>query len=183
MIAAARPLVSFFYGPGFEEAILPLQLLAAALPLAFIGAVLWRALAARNQQDTVLVARLLSLLPRLGGAYLFIYLLAVQGAAFSATANLVISMLLLAFFLNRDGISLKLARNGWRFALAAIGMGLVTWLLSNIASIWILVPLAALIYGILIVVFRAFSSDDYAIFRSIWQPRFIVKNQSPEKSL
>ena len=121
-------------------------------------------------------ASLVSLVPRLGGGFLFVYFLAVKGAAASATVNLIISVLLLAFFLYRDGISLTLGRSGWRFALAAIGMGLATWLLSDQISIWFLMPLAALFYGILIVVFRAFSPDDYAIFRSIWQPRFIAKD-------
>jgi O-antigen/teichoic acid export membrane protein len=148
-----------------------LQVLSAGLPMAFIGAVLWRALAARDQQDMVLVSRLVSLVIRLGGGFLLIYLLSLTGAALSATTNLVISMLLFAVFLHRDGISLKLVNNGWRFTLAAIGMGLATWLLSNTLSIWFLVPFAALLYGILIVAFRAFSPDDYTIFRSIWQPR------------
>lgn len=175
IIVTAHPIVDWLYGPGFEKSILPLQILSAGLPIAFISAVLWRALAARNKQDKVLFARIITLITRLGGGLLLISLTAMAGAAFSATLNLALGMILLAIFLNRDGIGLNFIRISWKFALAASGMGIAIWTLGKSTSLWLLVPTAMAVYAILIMMFRAFSTDDFAIFRNIWQHRFAEK--------
>ena len=177
LIIIAGPTIELFYGSGFEKSILPLQILSAGLPIAFVSAVLWRALAARNKQDTVLATRIVSLVTRLGGGWLLVSFASMVGAALSATLNLILGMVLLALFLSRDGISLNFLRNGWKFALAASGMGLAIWFISEITSIWVLIPTAVIIYGFLVLIFRAFSQEDYKIFRNILQPSFVKNNQ------
>jgi O-antigen/teichoic acid export membrane protein len=170
IIAAAEPIIELFYGPGFESAVRPLQILAWNIPLAYVSAVLWRALAARNRQDSVLWVRIITLFTRLGGGYLLILWWGAVGAAIAAAANLLLNMLLLVFYIKREKIQLHFFRLGWRFTLAALGMGIVTWLLQHQLSLWALVPLAGAIYAILVLVLRGFSSDDFALIRQVWQP-------------
>jgi len=175
MIAAAKPITHLLYGAGFEDAIQPLQILSIGLPLAFVGAVLWRSLAARNQQDLVLGTRLVSLVTRLGGGYLLIYFWHGNGAAVSATFNLLLTAGLLAYFLHRFGVATQFWGLSWRLLLASVCMGLLPWVLSPLLSLWLLVPLAGLAYVALAWLLRVFSPDDYAIIRTVWRPRLAEK--------
>ncbi len=170
MVAAARPIIQLFYGDGFETSILPMQLLSLGLPFAYVGAVLWRALTARNQQAVVLKVRIISLFLRLGGGVVLVYYWAEKGAAFSASLNLLITLLFMAFFLQREQVQLKFFQLGWRFALAALAMGALVWLGTGWLQIWLLVPLAVLVYAGLTLAFKAFSTDDLALFRQIRKP-------------
>ena len=175
MVVAARPIVALLYGDDFEQAVLPLQVLALGLPLAFVGAVLWRSLAARNQQDQVLMARIISLVVRLGGGYLLIFGWSTLGASVSATFNLFLTALLFAYFLQRGGAGIRFAHLGWRLFLAAVCMGIVAWLVSPYLPLWALVIFAALAYAGLVFLLRAFSPEDLLIFRSIWKPQLAKK--------
>ena len=170
IIATAEPIVRLFFGPGFEASVLPLQILAWDIPLAFFSAVLWRVLAARDQQDSVLWVRIITLFTRLGGGYFLISWLASLGAAITAPANLLLNTLLLAFYIKRSGIRINFLRLSWRFALAALGMGILTWTFSHQLQLWALVPLAGATYAVLVFLLKAFSPDDFALFRKIWQP-------------
>lgn len=176
MIAAAEPIIKLFYGSGFEAAVLPLQILAFNIPLAYVSAVLWRVLAARNEQDSVLRVRVITLFTRLGGGYLLVSWLGALGAAISTPANLFLNTLLLAFYTKRGGTQLHLLRLGWRFALAASGMGILTWGLGHHLLLWAVVPVAGAIYLILILLLKAFSPDDFALFRQMWQPRIAERS-------
>jgi len=175
MIVTARPIIELLYGPGFEAAIQPLQILSLGLPLAFAGAVLWRSLAARNQQDQVLISRIVSLAARLGGGYLLIAAWTTNGAAASASLNLLLSAVLFGYFLQRGGAGIQIGSLGWRLVLAAGGMGLAAWLLSPYLPLWALVPFAAAAYAGLVLLLRAFSAEDMLIFRSIWKPQLAKK--------
>ncbi len=170
LIALAGPIVRLLYGAGFETAVLPLQILAWNIPPAFVGSVFWRVLAARNRQDSILWVRIITLLTRLGGGYLLIWKWGIIGAAICAPANLLINALLLGLYIQREGIHLKLFQLGWRFTLAALAMGAVTWVLRDHLSIWLLVPLAGAIYLLLIVLLKGFEADDIALFHRVLRP-------------
>jgi len=75
---------------------------------------------------------------------------------------------LLSLYVKRDGTQLHALRLCWRFALVALTMGAVI-LTFRALQLWALVPLAAAIYVVLILLLRAFSPDDLALFRRIWQ--------------
>jgi len=170
LVGAAAPAILLFYGPGFESAVLPLQLMALNIPLAYISAVLWRVLAARNRQDAVLWVRIITLGTRLVGGYALIFLWGSIGAAISSSANLLLNTLLLALYIKRDKIQLHFVQLGWRFALAALGMGIVTWLLHYRLPLLALLPVAAVTYAALVMLLRGFSPDDLALFQQVWRP-------------
>jgi O-antigen/teichoic acid export membrane protein len=172
MAAAAEPIVNLIYGSGFEPSITALQLMAWNVPQFSLGAVLWRVLAARNQQDLVLRARIITLVIRLVSGYVLISQFSVVGAAVATTFNLFLNALLLAAYIKQDGTRLNLIPTGWRFAIAALGMGILTLVLHHL-DLWLLIPLVATIYTLLAFLLKAFSPDDFALFRKVWQPTTI----------
>jgi O-antigen/teichoic acid export membrane protein len=169
MIAVAGPIVKLAYGPGFEPAALLLQVLAWNIPSAFVSAVLWRVLAARNRQDSVLWVRIITLFTRLGIGYLLIWRWGALGAAISAPANLLLNTILLAFYIRRDGIHLNFVQLSWRFAFSALVMGAIIWVFRNQLNLWVLVPLAGSVYMFLVILLKGFAADDIALFRRVLQ--------------
>jgi O-antigen/teichoic acid export membrane protein len=171
MASAAAPAIRLFYGPGFEAAVLPLQIMAFDIPLGYVSAVLWRVLAARNRQDAVLWVRIITLSTRLGGGYLMMRWWGVLGASISVLTNLVLNTLLLAVYIRRSGIRLRFLALGWRFALAATVMSVLAWVLGPQVHLWLLVLIAAVVYAGLVVLLKGFDADDLALFRQLWQPK------------
>lgn len=169
IVGAAAPATRLFYGPGFEAAVLPLQIMALNIPLAYVSAVLWRVLAARNRQDRVLWVRIVTLITRLGGGYLLAVWWGVLGAAISVPLNLLLNTLLLALYVRRSGIQIHFVALGWRFALAAAAMGVVAWVLGPQLNLWLLVLIAAAVYAGLVLLLKGFGDDDLALFRQVWQ--------------
>lgn len=167
---AAEPIVRVFYGEGFGPAVTMLRVLSWAIPLVAINAVLWRVLVARNQQGAVLRVQLVMVALRIGGGALAIAVFAGVGASIVLPAALVFQMVLLAFFVRRDGIELHVLRDAERFALAAAGMGVVTWLFVSMFDLWLVVPLAVLVYAAFVWALRALSPDDVAFLRQVWRP-------------
>lgn len=169
-VVVAQPIIELLYGPGFGASVLPLQILVWALPIQALMAVLWRVLAARNQQNLDLRARVVSIVVRLGGGYLLIASLASVGAAVGVVASLVFNTFLLVRYVNLEGAGLRFSQLGWRCAAAAAGMGVVAWALSRQLQLWAVVPVAVAVYGVLSVVLKVFSSEDLALFRRVREP-------------
>jgi len=176
MIATAEPIINLFYGPGFETATLLLRVLAWTLPLAFFHSVLWRVLIARGQQGEVLLVRIITLCARLGCGYFLITSLASLGAAITAPVSLLLNALLLSFYIRRNGTKINFLLFTWRFALAATFMGVVIWTFRNYLPLWALVPMGGAIYAGLVFGLRAFSAEDFALFRQVWQLKTVSRN-------
>ena len=134
-----------------------------------LAAVLWRVLAARDQQHLDLHSRIISLVIRLAAGYVLIRVFAALGAAISAAASVLLNTCLLAHYVNRGTPRVHVSRLGFRCALATGGMALITWLLRNHIGLWGLIPIAATTYGVLVYVLRVLSRGDVSLIRRIWQ--------------
>jgi O-antigen/teichoic acid export membrane protein len=172
LIAIAEPAITLIYGEEFETAILSLRILALGIPPFFISSVLWRVLIARDHQNLVFRARVLTLFARIIGGYLFILWLGANGAALIAVIGWGLDVGMFAYYLRQEGIETNVFHMSWRFGLASLGMGLMTWALSQHLQVWWVVLLAAAIYAGLLVVLRAFSTDDVALFRQVLRPTY-----------
>lgn len=168
IFVAAQPIVRLIYGPGFEPSVVAVRLLAWQIPLVCLFAVLWRVLVARGQPDQLLRAQAVTTFGRLAGGCWLISSFASLGAAITTPVSALLFNVLLAYYVRRDGTRLRLFRLGWRLALAAFGMAVLIWPLSRQLQLWVLVPLAAAIYAALFILLRAFSPDDYDLFRKLW---------------
>jgi O-antigen/teichoic acid export membrane protein len=171
IVAGAKSITNLLFGPGFEEAVVPMQILAWTIPIFFVSSVLWRVLAARDQENSVLWARIITVFTRLGGGFALIAVWTLLGATISTVANLLLNTLLLGLYDIRNSNPLRYVSQSWRFGLAALVMGAFIWVFSPLVSFWILIPLAGTSYVMLVLLFKAFSVDDFALFRQIWQPQ------------
>lgn len=168
LAVAARPIVHAFYGDGFGESVLLLRIMAANVAIYCLQSVLWRVLAARGRQDAVFRAQLVTVVVRLAGGYALIAWIAATGAAVATVGAFALNTALLALQLRRIGVPVRILRSAWRFALATIAMGGVLALLLGAVQFWLLVLLGMLVYVTGIVLFRAFSREDVALFRRLF---------------
>ena len=171
IFVAARPIVDFLYGPGFGLSVLLVRIMALCIPLTFLFELLWRLLAARDQQNLMLRAQVVISLVRLAGGYALIAWLASTGAAVITALMILSHNLLLGFYTRRDGISLGICRQAWRLVVAALGMGTFAALLVDRSDLWIVVVAAAAFYSVLVVMLRALSPTEFALIRKISQMR------------
>jgi O-antigen/teichoic acid export membrane protein len=167
IMVTAEQIVSLLYGPGFASAVTPLRILALNIPLVSLWAVLWRVMVARDQQGRLVRMMLVVTCVELVGGGLLIVRLGSLGASISTTVSSLFYVLLLGICLRRSGGHIPFWALSWRFCLAAVVMGIVTWACRSLLQLWMLVPLAALTYGVLVFVLRAFSADDLALFRRV----------------
>jgi O-antigen/teichoic acid export membrane protein len=170
--ATAGPLVRLLFGPGFDQTVPLLRIMALYIPLVSLNSVYWRVLSARGQQHVVLKVQTFTTAVRLGGGYGLIVWLGPLGATLSGVGIILVHNWLLSRQIKSDGTQIPLLHLSWRLAAAALGMGAFTYALRRELAmpLWELVPLAGASYLILVVLFRAFSQDDISLLRSIWQP-------------
>ncbi len=170
MFAAAEPIITTLYGPGFEPSIAALRFLSFNVVLYCLFAVLWRVLSARGQQNLVLRVQVITLVTRAAGDVVFIAWLGALGAAIMTPLNLVLYCVLLGRDIRRGGTPLRLWAVTGRLMVAAVIMGVLTIVLCTWLPLWVVVPLAAVVYGVLVLLLRAVQPDDIALFRRIVQP-------------
>ena len=180
LFVAAEPIIHLLYGTGFEPSAMALRILAFDLPFAALYAVLWRVLVARQEQGIVLRAMIIVTLTELVAGYVLISRWASLGAAVNTPFISIFYVCLLALSLRSSGIQLFFLKFGWRFAIAALGMGILISAIGRGLELWVLVPVGVVTYSVLVVLFRAFSPEDIAMFRTFRQPRIAAKSQIDE---
>ena len=169
--AAARPLVHWLYGPSFEPSVAAVRIMAWCIPLTFVFELLWRLLAARDNQHLMLRAQVVTTLARLAGGYALIATMASLGAAINVLVTGLGHNLLLGFYAQQAGTRLGIWRLGWRLAVAALGMGVVAAVLATRSALWVVVPAGAALYATTALLLRALSLDEVALFRKMWRAR------------
>ena len=177
IFVTARPIVHLLYGDSFASTVLLLRIMSACIPLTFLFEVLWRLLAARDLQNLMLRAQVVSTVARLAGGYVLIGWLGGLGAAISTLSILLLHDLLLAFYVRRDGTELGILRLSGRFSLAALGMAVITGIFLNRSPLIFLIPLAVACYGVVTLSLRGLSKEDFEFFRNA-NPR-----QNPKESV
>jgi O-antigen/teichoic acid export membrane protein len=167
--AAAEAIIDLFYGPGFEESVAVFRLVTWHTVLAFVNNVFWRVLLARNEQRLALRVQVISGIIRIGLSFLLAPSLGSLGAAWALMGGYLVYTLLHIYYVRLGGTPLPLIRLSWRFIVAAAIMGAFTMVLVQQLSLLVVVFLAALIYAVSVLMLRAFSKEDWALFRQIWQ--------------
>jgi O-antigen/teichoic acid export membrane protein len=168
-IVAARPILALVYGAGFEPSVSALRIMAWCIPFSSLTSVLWRLLAARNQQNLLLRAQVLTTIARLSAGYGLILWLGVAGAALSTALTMLVQNLFMEFYVRRDGTRLGVIRLSWRVSMAALVMGVMAAMVVNRFPLWIVVLVAMTLYAALMVLLKAVSIDEFISMRKIWQ--------------
>ncbi len=171
LFVAAPGIIQGFFGSSFHDAVPLLRIMAFSYGLGTLHDLLWRVLAARGDQAQTLRLLLITTFFRLAGGVALITAFHGTGAAITITLTLLLHDVLLARAVRADGTRISLVRLGWRFAGGAALMGLVCFALQRAAPLWVVVPLAVVVYLVLILAFRAFSPDEVAaIKRALYAP-------------
>jgi O-antigen/teichoic acid export membrane protein len=165
IVAAADPIVRLLYGPGFGPSVPLVRIMAVGIPLTFLFELLWRLLAARDQQNLMLRAQVVMTAGRLAGGYALIGWLASLGAAVSTIAMMLAHNLLLGFYARSKGARFGIFRHAWRLSVAALAMGTFAALLVNKSQLWVVVVAAVVVYCGLIVLLGAFTPNELGELR------------------
>lgn len=167
----ADRIVLFFYGDDFMASIPVLRWLALIFIPIFLNEVLWRILVARDAQHLALRTQIAGVLTKAGISLLAVPFLSYNGTVLAVLATQLVYTSLHIFYVQRHDKPIPIVRLGWRLTLAALGMGIGVWLLArHVASIWVIVPAAVVLYGALLFLFRAFTSEEIsAVRRLVWR--------------
>jgi O-antigen/teichoic acid export membrane protein len=144
--------------------VLALRILAWNLPLYCLNGLLWRVLVARGEQSSNVRVQVITACTRLASGYALISAFGYLGAAVATVANLLLHNTLLSLYIKSDGTSLQTVLLGWRFAAIALITGLLMYALMGQFELWILAPVAALVYVSMALLFKAFSREDLDLF-------------------
>jgi len=167
MAITAGQIIPLIYGNKFQESVDVLRILSWYLPLIFFNNLLWRVLFVRGEQRVVFRWQLLTEILQ---AFLALWLTPIYGsigAAWAVLGGNLAYAVYFVYFLQRAQLPLPLVQVGWRFLLASAVMGLVAWVGSFNISIFIVIPVAAVIYIGVVWLLNAFSAEDKAIFMEI----------------
>lgn len=178
LFVAADRIISLFYGDDFGPGVTVLRILAVNVVLFNLHAILWRVLAARGEQGRVFRVQLVSTSARLGGGTALIAAFKSIGAAVTVPASLLVHVVLLGRAVRSDGTQLPLVRLSARFAAAAAGMGVVAFVLDRTTSLWLVVFGGAVVYAALVALFRAFSAEELALFKTLLPTRRLLPRGS-----
>jgi O-antigen/teichoic acid export membrane protein len=163
-LVAAPSIIRTIYGPGFEPATPILRALLLNIPMTSLLAVTWRVLAVRGEQGKVMRIQGVTSFVRVAAGYSLVYLFAGIGGALSVTGAYLIQNVLLLREVGRNGFGVPLVNLTWRLTFAAVVAGTVA-LLAHGAPLWKVIPLSASAYVISAVMLRAFSAEDFDLFR------------------
>jgi O-antigen/teichoic acid export membrane protein len=163
----ADKVINIFYGPGFEESIKTLRILAWYLPLAFCNMVLYRVLYVRGEQHHVFRIQFVSEIFQVILAIALIPLLGSNGAAYALIGGNLLYSILSIFFVRRDKTPLPLFRISWRFILASLVMGVTVYSFYSQVNLLLSITVAVIIYGGLLWLSRAFSSEDISLLKKM----------------
>jgi O-antigen/teichoic acid export membrane protein len=171
LLAEAKPIIETLFGHGFARSVVELQILAVNVTLFTLMGLFWRSVSARGRQDTVLRIQLMIIVTRLSTGTGLIYPLASLGAAIATALNSGLHVALLERVVRKSGVPAEIIRVGWRFALAAAIMGGLSWLAGHWLSIWLVTPLAAIVYVAALVALRAVPPEDVRTLRALLPAR------------
>jgi O-antigen/teichoic acid export membrane protein len=170
-LLTAKPIIALFYGDGYEQSVLPLQILSLILICSFLEEALWRLLIARDRQDLALKSQIIGIIFRVAAALALVPVASYVGTALALLVTFAFHSLLHIYYLHQIGCRIPFFRLGWRFGMAAMGMGGVLFLAAPSLNLFVTILLGVLVYAILVLLFKAFSPEDFDLLRRIVRPR------------
>ena len=168
-VVIADKIVYLFYGPDFGASVPVLRWLALIFIPIFLNEVLWRVLIARDEQHLALRSQIAGVISKGGVSFSAVPFMSYMGTVLAMLSTQAVYTSMHIFYVQRGGKPIPFIRLVWRFALAAVLMGSFSWLLALRFNLFIVVPLSIAFYIIMVILFRAFSSDDLALFSRLVQ--------------
>ncbi|RME71204.1 MAG: flippase [Chloroflexi bacterium] len=170
-IVCADSIIHFFYGDGYTASIPTLRILSLMIGIIFLEEILWRILVARDRQDAALKAQIAGISGRVFFALLLIPAWSYIGTAWAMVIAFSIHTLIHIYYVHKVSTPLPLLRLSWRYALAAVGMGVVLYFLNPHLPLLVTVSIGAVIYTGLVWLLKGFTAEDFDLLRRILHPR------------
>jgi O-antigen/teichoic acid export membrane protein len=169
-MVCAEPIIRLVYGEGYDQSIIVLQILGFVILPLFVQHIPWRILLARDRQDLALRAQIISVVTRIALALLLVPAGSYVGTALTLVIAMIADNLIHLYYMQKISDRIPFAQIGWRFTLAATGMGMSLLLFRRMFHLLVAVPLGMGVYGLLILLLKGFSSDDLDLLKRIWRP-------------
>lgn len=162
----ADRIILLFFPPEFTPSILALQVLIWFLPFSYINSVTHYVLIALNLQRYLTVAFIIGVAANVVGNVALIPSYSFVGAGLMTVLSEVILLLPFAYLVHKHLAPVSMLSLIVRPLLAAAVMGAVTWQLHD-AELWLLVPLAAVVYLTVLWALRVFDQHELAMLRQL----------------
>jgi len=167
VLLAERLIPLLFHGGGFRESAIALKVIGLGLTLIFLNLMSRYVLAALNEQRAYLRAILTGLVVNVGTSAALIPSIGFMGACVGLLVGELTVLLGCQWTLRRYLPFGDLLRESGRPLLAALGMGLVVYLLRPV-NVFLLPVLGAIVYAVLLLLVRALSADELDILRRVY---------------
>ena len=166
----ADSIVRLFYGEGYDRSVAVLRILGFFILPLFVQHIPWRVLLARDRQDLALRAQITSIVVRIILSVLLVPRYSYIGTALTLVMALIADNVIHIYYLQKASTEIRFAQIAWRFVLASGGMGIIAFAANQFLALPLTVTLGGLAYGVLVLVFRALSREDYALLKRVWRP-------------
>jgi O-antigen/teichoic acid export membrane protein len=167
VLLAERLIPLLFHGGGFRQSAIALKVIGLGLTLIFLNLMSRYVLAALNEQRAYLRAIVTGLVVNVATSAALIPSIGFMGACIGLLAGELAVLFGCQWTLRRYLAFGDLLREAWRPLIAALGMGVVVYLLRP-AHLFVLPVLGAMVYAALLLLVRALSADELEILRRVY---------------
>ena len=167
VLLAERLIPLLFHGDSFSQSAIALRVIGLGLTLIFLNLMSRYVLAALNEQRAYLRAIVTGLIVNVSVSAVLIPSIGFMGACVGLLAGELAVMLGCQWTLRRYLPPGDLLREAGRPLLAALGMGVVVFVLRPV-SVFVLPVLGAVVYAALLLLVRALSADELDILRRVY---------------
>lgn len=159
--AVAGPLIIGIYGASYAPSVPVLRVLLISLVFGYLSFVTGATLNATNNQKKQTVLLAITLVCNVALNFALIPVIGLVGAAIAALiGNMMLSIG--GYFMVRRFITINM-RSLWVYGSqvfwSAAVMGVVAWYLAEFVSVWLAIPVGALVYGVLLFVTGAMTKE------------------------
>ncbi|MBI4787551.1 MAG: oligosaccharide flippase family protein [Chloroflexi bacterium] len=167
-IFVSRELIQIFGGDAYlPHSAIALQALIWFLPFSFINSVTHYVLIALGQQRFLTKAFVVGVVFNIVANLIAIGPLSYVGAALVTILSEIVLLIPFYYSVRKNLASIPFWSITWRPALAAGLMGLALWWLVERAGVVVAVPIAGLVYGVLLIALGALGEDERALLRRL----------------
>ena len=164
------PLINLVYGPEYADSAMVLKILIFISLFGFINSPLFVLLNSIDKQKITMINTAFTALANIVMNAILIPKYGIIGAAFATIVSEITFLILSAYQIRKSGIELNLLSKAYKPLISSIVMGVFVWYFIS-WNIFILIPVAALIYFIVLYLLKEFDKEDIDIVKEILKKR------------
>lgn len=159
-------IIGLVYGPEYSGSVEVLKILIFISFFTFINTPLFVVLNAVGKQKVTMINTAFTAIVNVVMNLMLIPKYGIYGAAFSTIISEITFLILSYYQLRKMKVKLNLLSKAYKPLIAGIVMGLFVWYFISL-SIFIIIPVAAIIYFIVLFLLKEFSKEDFDMVKNI----------------